>query len=287
MLSKRSLTRAVRRFVWHRNKCFSGPVLVYQMGKVASASVYSSLRATKCLDVSHVHSLFPEIIAAAQEKRLRCGLPPLKDNNEFFLYHKVITPRRKPTRIITLVREPIGRNISAFFQNLQIYAQMKDGHDIPDTEQLFDDFMRLYTHDEPLTWFDNELSATTGIDIYQHSFPKERGYQVVDDPVHRLLIMRHDLDDVLKEQCIGDFLALSSFRLKRRNESSSKVYAAAYKEFVKSVEIPGDHAERMLNSKYAQHFYSRQELDSFYQWWTNPRARNGPRLVAPGNKVVA
>lgn len=287
MLSKRSLTRAVRRFVWHRNNCFPGPVLVYQMGKVASASVYKSLRATKCLDVSHVHSLIPNTIAAERERRLCCGLPPLKNRNELFLYHNVITPRRTPTRIISLVREPIGRDISAFFQNFQVTTQMKYGDEFPASEQLIDDFLRLAVGDSTLSWFDNELLATTGVDIYQHNFPKERGYQVVDDPIHRVLVMRHDLDDALKERCIGDFLGLRSFRVSRRNESSSKVYAKAYKEFVKSIEVPSDYAERMLCSKYAQHFYSEQELDSVYRWWTDSNARRERPLQAPGNKTVA
>ena len=50
--------------------------------------------------------------------------------------------------------------------------------------------------------------------------------------------------------------------MKRRRKKN------AYKAFLGSIKLPGEYAERMLSSKYAQHFYSREERRAIYTKWS-------------------
>ena len=251
-----------------RLKKLSNPVLVYQMGKVASSSVYKSLKQVADIDLFHVHRLNPENIAKIREKYFLQGNLLPKDNQGIFLYDKLFKTPTRTVKIITLVREPIARNISAYFQNLQFFQRIKDAHDIPNIEQLIVDFIEKYDHNVPLEWFDVEMKSITDIDIYQHTFPQQQGHQVINAPLYNLLIMRHDLDDSLKEKCIAKFLGIESISLLNFNEASSKEYADVYKQLISSIKLPTEYVEKMLASKYAQHFYSPKELNAISTKWT-------------------
>jgi len=96
------------------------PILIYQMGKVGSATILKSLSNYK-LDrsVYHVHNLDHSLA----EKQLSWAIATTGTNrrydnlwNSLFLSLSVKRPRSEKWPVITLVREPVGRNISFFFQ---------------------------------------------------------------------------------------------------------------------------------------------------------------------------
>ena len=133
-------------------------------------------------------------------------------------------------------------------------------------------FLDQYSHDVPLDWFDDEMKATTGMDVYSQPFPTDEGHVTLEAEPFRLLVMRHDLPDESKQQCIRNFLSDDSFQLSRHNEASAKSYSESYKSFIKRITIPESYAERMLGSKYAKHFYSEQEREELFARWTTPRS---------------
>ena len=238
------------------------------MGKVASSSIYESIKATGNVNVFHLHRLNPENIKQVKQEHLLRGASPPDEKLGHYLYKNLILSNRDQIKIISLVREPIGRNISAYFQNLKSFEFIKNAHQTIEIDQMIEKFLRNYSHNVPLTWFDNELHATVGIDVYKNIFLQKQGYQIIHEPPYNLLIMRHDLYDPLKENLIRDFLNLKSFHLLRTNVSSSKEYAEKYKEFITSIKIPVEYSERMLSSKYASHFFSDEELFDIHRKWT-------------------
>ena len=126
MKSLRFRLGQITSFLIKRRWCrISKPVLVYQMGKVASSSVYLSLEKTTDFDVFHVHRLNPENIAKVREEHVQRGDSPPNEKKGLYLYENLIRTRKTHTKIISLVREPIARNISAFFQNLQLFERVK------------------------------------------------------------------------------------------------------------------------------------------------------------------
>jgi hypothetical protein len=249
----------------HKLESISNPVLIYQMGKVASSSIYKSLKLYSDLDVFHVHRLNPENIKRVRNEYIRCGKIPLNEKKGLYLYEKLFSPgsESNKVKIISLVREPIGRNISAFFQTPYLYGN----HQSYDTNMLISKFIENYHHNSCLEWFDVEMKNVVGIDVYQHSFPADKGFLVIENNFCSLLILKCEMEDSKKEICISDFLGLDSFRLIKVNVASSKRYASAYRDFVNSISLPEPYVQEMLNSKYSKHFYSDEERLSLSERW--------------------
>jgi len=245
---------------------FSPPIVVYQMGKVGSSSVYGSLRKHGVHNAYQVHRLDPENIRGVRQEYLRKELPP-PDEPGIALFRRV---RRcgADVRMISLVRDPVARNMSAFFENFQRFAGSEYADSKLDIAELGRRFLEEYDHDVPLTWFDLELKSVTGIDVFGVPFPKAEGHMTYRQDKYHLLLMKCELDMGLQEQLIRDFLGLQEFRLSKSNVGSDKGYSATYKAFLKDFSLPMEYLERMYTSKYAAHFYTPEELDAFRNKWT-------------------
>ncbi|MCP3851077.1 MAG: hypothetical protein GY694_12685 [Gammaproteobacteria bacterium] len=248
-------------------KKYYNPVLVYQMGKVASETIYYSLKKVSGINVFHIHRLNPENILKVKEEHLKRGDAAPNEEENLYLYENVIKSPKVSIKIITLIREPISRNISAYFQNLKSFEGMSDAYNILEVEKLISSFIEKYNHIVPLEWFNIELYPTTGINIYKYNFPKNLGYQVIEEAPYHLLIMKHDLDDKIKERCIEDFLGIDSFSISNFNEASKKNYAEAYGNFLDSIKLSNQYINKMLSSQYARHFYSENELKKISERW--------------------
>lgn len=263
---RRLRRRLGRRWRLLRGLDLEGAVLVYQMGKVASTSVFHSLLDLPGCQAYHVHRMAPDNIARMRQAYLDRGMPPLDDRLGRQLYQRLVLPGR-PASVISLVREPISRNISAFFQGLDGYAGQRDAHRHLDTDALIDCFFSRYLHSIPVEWFDREMKASLGIDVFDSPFPRAQGHQQLASGPYRLLLMRHDLDDEVKERAVAEFLGRDDFRLRRVNEASAKGYAEAYRAFRERIRVPAEYADGLLGSRYARHFYDAEALAAFRRRW--------------------
>ena len=94
------------------------PIIVYQMGKVASTTVCETLKNHGFKNILHAHSINPALISKKKHKEMKRGV------NRFFLHETAgmyiaATGLVHKSKVISLVRDPVARNISAFFQNYQ------------------------------------------------------------------------------------------------------------------------------------------------------------------------
>ncbi len=198
----KQLLRRSYRFAWSYDLWRYGrpsrhqgrPLVVYQMGKVGSTSVYRALQAAAPeYSVYHVHTLDAEQMASAQRSYARTyhlrGVVPhhLMASRHLRSDLERGQPRGR-WKVLTLVRDPIARNVSSFFQDLQLrhpdfpYAsRLASG----DTERLAADLVELFLsrhdHDEPLRWCDRELRGVLGVDVYAAPFPHDRGWACCED----------------------------------------------------------------------------------------------------------
>ncbi len=265
------------------------PILDYQMGKVGSSTVQASLKA---LDpdrpVYHVHFLNPSRVREIEQQRKKWfrtdkyGLlrrPWLYE----FLFEE-IQKKKRHWKVITLIREPIARNLSTFFENLEVtaeqggsrYAVRSDyyGFDINVDLENLDPLIKLFferlIHERPLCYFDDEIKYVFGIDVFQSPFPKNPGYRIYrGDNVDMLLIRLENLD-----QCAAaafkEFLDSDAFTLVQCNVASEKVYAPLYKELKSRISLPDAYIDKMYDSKYTRHFYSDDEIRGFRERWHRP-----------------
>lgn len=247
----------------------STPIIIYQMGKVGSSSVSKSLELHGIDLVFHIHRMNPDNIEKVRQEYLDNDERPPDERIGKGLYSNVVTNRKK-AKFITLVREPISRNTSAFFQNFKRFTGV-DEYDHADfaIEELVNIFIERYRHPVPLTWFDVEVKQTLGIDVYEYPFPKEKGYLSIKRGNFELLILKLEVDDSIKEKAIAEFLDAEDFRLIRANVGQDKDYARTYKDFLRTIRLPESYVEIMCNSEYTRHFYSDVEIESVRSKWDN------------------
>ena len=242
-------------------------VLVYQMGKVGSSSVYNSLRPCTGFDVFHVHRMNPDNIDRVGQEHAIAGVPtPAGDKLGPRLY-KMVKAGRRPVKVITCVREPIARNVSAFFQNFERFTG-RDHRETPEADKrLTDRFLREYRHDVPLTWFDDEPKATLGVDVFAESFPHQQGHARISQGRADMLVLKCETDDAVKERAISEFLGLDDFALARSNVAGDKEYARLYRAFLDRVALPESYVKEMYASRYARHFYAESEIEQLRARW--------------------
>jgi hypothetical protein len=285
-LSYSPFVRSIKKLLWYPakrclyrravNRVQAGEttaVLVYQMGKVASKSVALSVAQYRRFSVFHLHILSPSnYVEAEEQQRILLG-----DNDVSYvldasrIVYDGLIATGLPMKIVTLVREPIGRNISAYFQNLDFWWKTPDAHRKIPMPDLVDRFLEDFHHDVPLTWFDKEFRPATGIDVYSLPFPQEQGFQKFHADHLDVLVLRHDLDDCIKASRLGELLGVGDFRLLRENTAEGKRYREKYKEFQSSLRLSSSYVDDMLGSKYARHFFSREELAQIRERWLGNR----------------
>ena len=185
-------------------------------------------------------------------------------------------------RILTLTREPVARNLSAFFENIE-FKQM-DGNDqyeiksdyyrfgptiihLNDLQNLTDLYFEKIIHDAPLVFFDRELKGVFGIDVFSSEFPRSRGYNIYETKYANVLLIRlENLNSCVKD-AFKDFLDIDDFSLINTNTGAEKDYAPVYKKFKDSIELPDSYIDKLYNSKYTKHFYSQDEIEKFRKKW--------------------
>ena len=272
------------------------PLIVYSMGKVGSSTVIRSIVKSNCnIRPYQVHWLtrenmrFDEAFYYRQEVRFR-NTPvarrfrPTYIWNAEYLLNRIKKKRRSKSKykVVSLTRDPVARNLSSFFQNLELFfgydikkkAQCKDK--IPVLAELQRLFQQNYVENSevlradsnPLTWFTVELGDAFNLDVYKEPFDRVDGYQLYDTPDARILVIKLEKLRDCAEFALGEFLGVSDFRLATANVASSKPYASIYKEFVSSVQLPGRYLDKLYDSQYSKHFYTDEEIHEFREYWS-------------------
>lgn len=244
------------------------PVIVFQMGKVGSTSVRASFpTAGHPLAVQTHHLHRPRIEEAKAWSRER-GLPT---RAHFFhadaVARRVVDPGR-PFKLITLVREPVGRSISNFFHNFERFVGVpleSSDHSVPELVEI------LVSREKELDearWFQREFEPALGVDVYAHPFPHDEGTQRIPAGAGEILVLRLETPDPVKEAAIADFLGEASFTLASANVGDAKDYGAGYAAFRDQARFPADFLDRKLDGAYAAHFYSDRERAEIRARWS-------------------
>jgi hypothetical protein len=268
-MSKNTLTD--QNMSWYQNlkhaKC---PVLIYQMGKVGSSALEKSIP-----NSIHLHDLM-SIEAQKQISPVRATLyKPKTHYIKRMLKRTIMTrmlKRKEQVRIISLVREPIGRNISMLFQSLPFWVAdkyLKDDSAIRSErpQLLHETFESHVNHHYPLEWFDNEIKALTGIDVFIQPFDHERGYQTYHKDNFSLMVIRTDKLNQ-SQQAISEFLG-QEIQVVHDNQSENKWYSPLANEFKRSYQLKPEFVEEMLSAKLTKHFFTVSEINNIKNKYSN------------------
>lgn len=217
-------------------------ILIYQPGKVGSSSLYKSL---KCYGKYVLHS------------HVLTGMEYGEDNLRKLL-------EQKSVKIISLVREPIARQISVMWQNIVSVNRYSAQVDFREIEQYY--FKKGFENDE-FEWFSRQLEMVFGINIYEHPFDKEKGYSIIQNNNIEILLMKTERLSEL-EKVISMFLDMPEFTLENTNVSKEKPYRYAYRDFLKGFSLSETELRHIyFDNWYIRFFYTDSELETFYLRW--------------------
>ncbi|TMP45695.1 hypothetical protein CWB96_10955 [Pseudoalteromonas citrea] len=239
-------------------------IFVYQMGKVGSTALEQSID-----NAIHIHNFYSKSHPCSLRLKGLAGfgwryyLKRLEQEFELFI-KRLAFRRRAHTKIVTLVRPALERNISMFFHDLDCYLYALYSNcdrtkfspmatRTQDPQALIKAFEMHYQQSYPLTWFDDELKKMTGLDIYAEPFDMAKGLVIVRNNNFEVMCLDIKVLPKSTEQ-LSDFLG-QSVVLKRANQAQSKWYAALYGQFKCNYTPSPELTQLLKNSKYSTHFF--------------------------------
>jgi len=237
------------------------PLFSFQMGKVGSSTVKNTLETR--YHVCHCHT--SEKFKLYQKNHVR----------ENFRQNQPI-----PYDIITACRDPLGREVSAFFQNIDNLnhsygvAHRDEILKIP-IDGLIKAFFEAWGKGAANTtvWFDRHFYPATGIDIYQHPFDPANGWSIIRDGQWRVLVLRfEDINRNYLEACNAFVTERFGDNAKYKeilpaNVSDGKWYGDLMREFKKQIIFKQEQISALYDSPYCKHFYSEKEISIMKSRW--------------------
>lgn len=194
-------------------------------------------------------------------------------------YDALESAQRECPYVISLAREPVARNVSAFFYDRAgVLAQTGEAY----SEVLLQEFLMSWDgHDRPLRWFQDCFQPETGIDVYAEKLNRKRGWSVYETingwtPHQRMLLIRtEDLQaELLAGMAVLLEIGLVSIKVERRGGDEvryGETVGGVYAEFMRRAVMPDAYLDRMYGNAYAKHFWYAKELAAFREFWSAPR----------------
>jgi hypothetical protein len=260
------------------------------MGSVGSSSVTKSLKLAEMdRNIYHIHFLKPELIKKYETKRkpsfhIKKGGGGLKHIWQYeYLYDLVQRNLNgKKWKIITMVRDPIARNLSDFFEhievipthkkNQQIFKSKEHGYEVVirdnDPSKLIELFFEKFDHNSPTTYFDREFKGVLNIDLYANKFPKSKGYKIYNEDTADILLIKLEHIDGCIESSLKEFIDVEITKLVVANIGEQKPYGAIYRQFKSKIRFPQTFLDNIYTSKFVQHFYADSEIKLFRDKWS-------------------
>lgn len=248
-------------------------IAAYTQGKVATKSLVAALEGM--YPDTHIWDVRRGLMEGVIEHESIRGTRPnlLSEDRQFA--QLLLDNTTIDLRLASIVREPVGIAVSSLFYN---FIPRNTGIDINEVEdvEIIDRLVKGESFSSPsfhLDWFDIEVKPLTGIDVYaSKDFPVTEGYAEYRGTngkrTSELLVMRlEDLQRVASVALSGFFSRQAPSSLPRNNVGAEAAYGPRYEAFKNSARLPEEWVMWQLDSRYAQYFYSKEELNQHAQRW--------------------
>lgn len=256
------------------------PVLVYSMGKVGSTSIVEAIqRAELPYTVFKLHALEARRLDAARKEHAQQG--QLYNPRAYHLWvgkalrHRLHEPLAEKWRVITGMREPISLTVSRFFQIADArYPEVLDAEGRIRENKALEYLQKQIEHfDEhpnyACTWFDKELKAVFGVDLYAVPFDHEAGYTIVERPDVKVLAYRvEDLERCFVPALRAFFNLTAPIEPVKANRGRKKAYHEVYERVKRQLSFSEDVLSRIYSTRYVQHFYEDEMIEKFKRRWS-------------------
>jgi hypothetical protein len=256
------------KFRWKRQAFYKShncsAILIYTMGKVGSSTIYRQLLAKyPWLPAFQVHFL--------SDYWIKTIIPKMPGRYQVHLElsekikKQLASKSNLRYKIITIIRDPITRDISDIFQNWMDKYKVQSINEV-DYSTIVADF-NSNDHAYTLDWFDTEFKAFTGIDVYQLNYPKDQSYCSFSFPKFDLLIIKLDTIGTQLTPAVNEFLNLSTAEITGANRSENKEGKELYAQIRTNYKAPKEKLDVVYSSKLIQHFYATDEIAKLRSKW--------------------
>lgn len=240
--------------------------LIYSMGKVGTTTVYSLLKAQ--------HPEYPIIqVHFMSDHWVKDILPKLDAGFHANIsiaeeaYELIATHPNHRLKIITMVREPMLREVSDIFQNFREIFNVSTVSDLSFSQLR--DYLDNCEHKFCLNWFENEFRSYVDFDVYNHYFDKIRGYSICRTSKADILIIRTEsMNDSLvvgMHKFCGLKIKLNGSSNTTEQKEGKELYFKLVKEYTPTLEK----LKLLYNSRLVRHFYTEAEIDGFIKRWSH------------------
>jgi hypothetical protein len=262
------------------------------MSKVGTRTALYSLQAyDPGVEIHQTHYLTAAGIQRAEQRMLRMGEPMWVHIDRSRMLARRMAMQRDitpPWWVITMVRDPVARDLSYFFQVLPILQpDLGPRHQAGrvSVDALIDLFLQ-HQHDSdsplhfvhpPTVWFDREIKPLFGIDVFAAPFPHEQGFAVYRSESAHLLVMPLERLDACAGEAFRSFFGVDQLPLvhenlsERKHEQQRFAFYELYKPFTQRVPLAGDYLDAVYDSKLVQHFYTDEQIAQFRSRWAANR----------------
>ena len=217
------------------------PVLAYGNAKVGTTSIYDSLLAAG-IPARHLHSVTGDKIT------------------------KTLLEHPKKVKIISGVREPLARDLSAFFQTQAGFFEYDSRRG--DFNNRVNNMMNILwdtawdfgnggvcAYGYSFGWYDTEFKDKLGIDIFEQPFDKEKGYTIYRKGSVEIFLYRLENLNSL-EGDIQEFLGRDDFKILHTNNANEKNISYIYNGLKKEYTFP--------RAWVKLYYYQNERMDYFY-----------------------
>lgn len=251
------------------NVAYRNAILVFQPAKVGSSTICASLDVYQ-INNEHIHYLMSE--------RDESGI---KDKS-FELQEAInLLTAVDKIKIITLVREPISRDIAEYFQLFYDFTLLDE--QTSDTCQGVLNFLNRHlacgTMGYEFEWFNKEIKEIFGVDIYNYYFDRDAGYGIIKENAVEILVLKMEKLNECQE-AIGQFVGVRDFKLITTNVGEDKRYGFTYKDLKQKIKIPQQIIKHYYqNNPGMDFFYTSSEKALFLERWKNNMEGNCDEFI--------
>lgn len=242
------------------------PVFIHQIGKVGSTAIWRAIRDAGhddhvfqthvlrdfdrvALSHARTHAHPDETLAQLNHARLARGYLDRADSSTVI-------------NVITAVRDPIARDVSAFFQTaIERDSEFEDkaAAGLVSVKAMRDEFFDRSHHATLSEWFEDQFRPVFHFDVADLGFDPLQGSRVFRKDNLRILALKYENYRTELQPVLRSFLSNRRIVVERHNESGSKPYGDLLRRFL-SVPFPRGYVDTMLGGRVVQAFYSPVEL---------------------------
>jgi hypothetical protein len=268
-----------------RQRTTGGQVLVIVLSapKTASTSVLSALGATAGnYFVTRIHHAQPEHFWPGVGCTLSTPHGGMRHRGKGSIALRPFLRRFDgELRFVSLVRDPLGFNISNFTyfgQQSWLRRHWHAARWMP-AEQLAEIFFRTFPHAASSVWWQREFAQTVGYDPLKQPFDTEAGWAMARSGRTRSLIMRTDVPDERKTTLLREFLECPSVpEVRRENSNTGKAPSELGERLKAAIATRPDYVDRVLDLPAVRHFWSDAQRARMRATWLRTDAPARPAL---------